>query len=301
MFTLAHLSDIHLGPLPRPRYFELMGKRALGYLNWQKRRKQYSRIFLDRLVSDLVEQKPDHIAITGDLVNIGLPSEFHLARLWLETLGTPDKVTVVPGNHDAYVHMRRDPGFRHWQDYMLPNAAAAALFGESDGPFPFVRRFGDVALVGLSSARATLPLMASGRLGAKQLSRFGALLEALNASRACRICLIHHPPLPGMSPWRHALHDARAAHASLMRHGAELILHGHSHIDSVATLHTPRGAVFVVGVAAASSTFAQTGLRARYNLFSFEQGKDGWRIHMRSRTLAESGPPVETDRGVLTP
>lgn len=300
MFTLAHLSDIHLGPMPKPRYVELMGKRAFGYLNWQKRRKLHSRDFLDRLIADLVEQKPDHIAITGDLINIGLPSEFRLARLWLEALGTPDTVTVVPGNHDAYVPLRRDPGFRHWQDYMLPNAAACGLVGEGNGAFPFVRRFGDIALVGLSSARPTLPLMASGRLGGDQLMRLGALLDLLNASRTCRICLIHHPPLPGMSPWRHALHDARAAHASLMRHGAELILHGHSHIDSVATLHTPRGAIFVVGVAAASSTLAQTGLGARYNLFRFEQVKDGWRIHMRSRTLGEDGPAIETDRGVLT-
>ena len=300
MFTLAHLSDIHLGPMPRPKSFELMGKRALGYLNWQKRRRHYSRVFLDRLIADLVEQKPDHIAITGDLVNIGLPSEFRLARLWLETLGTPETVTVVPGNHDAYVHLRRDPGFRHWQDYMLPNAAAAALCGDTGGPFPFLRCFDEIALVGLSSARPTLPLMASGRLGAGQLTRLGAMLDILHDARACRILLIHHPPLPGMSAWRHALHDARAAHASLLRHGAELVLHGHSHIDSVATLLMSRGALFVVGVASASSSFPQTGLQARYNLFGFKQTQNGWRIHMRSRTLSEHGPAIETDQGVLT-
>ena len=39
-FTLAHLSDPHLAPLPKPRLRELMGKRALGYLNWVRNRKR---------------------------------------------------------------------------------------------------------------------------------------------------------------------------------------------------------------------------------------------------------------------
>ena len=58
---------------------------------------------LDALVEDLQAQRPDHIAVTGDLVNISLVAEFAPARAWLESVGTPDHVTVVPGNHDAYV------------------------------------------------------------------------------------------------------------------------------------------------------------------------------------------------------
>ena len=38
MFVLAHLSDPHLGPVPMPRFAELTGKRALGFVNWQRRR-----------------------------------------------------------------------------------------------------------------------------------------------------------------------------------------------------------------------------------------------------------------------
>ena len=30
MFRLAHLSDPHVGPLPRPRLRELVGKRVTG-------------------------------------------------------------------------------------------------------------------------------------------------------------------------------------------------------------------------------------------------------------------------------
>jgi 3',5'-cyclic AMP phosphodiesterase CpdA len=299
MFTLAHLSDIHLGPLPRPRYSELLGKRMLGFINWQKRRRQYSRGHLDRLIADLATQNPDHIAITGDLVNISLPSEFLLARAWLETLGTPDKVTVIPGNHDAYVRLKRDPGFRSWSDYMRSNWATGGLLLDNTNGFPFVRRFGDIALIGLSSALPTAPLMASGRLGQAQLTAMGVVLDALREENLCRVILVHHPPLPGMSPWKSGLHDARATRIRLIQHGAELVLHGHAHRDSLAPLETPNGPVFVVGVASASSAFRLAGRTARYNLFTIAQTNAGWRIHMRSRSLGEDGVFIETDHGLL--
>jgi 3',5'-cyclic AMP phosphodiesterase CpdA len=299
MFTLAHLSDIHLGPLPRPRYSELIGKRMLGFINWQKRRRQYSRPFLDRLVADLAVQKPDHIAITGDLVNISLPQEFMLARAWLETVGAPDRVTVIPGNHDAYVHLRGKPGYMQWADYMQPNWAAGALMPGAEDGFPFVRRFGDIALIGLSSARPTAPLMASGRLGRRQLATLGVLLEALREEHLCRIVLVHHPPLPGMASWAKGLHDARAVRSSLVLHGAELVLHGHAHVDSITPLPTANGPLYIIGVASASSAFRGRGRIARYNLYTIEKSKAGWRIHLRSRMVGEDGLPVETDHGLL--
>ena len=58
---------------------------------------------LDALVSDLQAQAPDQIAVTGDLVNLALEAEFAPARTWLKSVGSPDGVTVMPGNHDAYV------------------------------------------------------------------------------------------------------------------------------------------------------------------------------------------------------
>src|SRR5580704_3333994 len=115
-FTLAHLSDPHLPPLPSPRLSELMGKRAFGYLNWTRNRHRYHRRdVLDVLVSDLQAQVPDHIAITGDLVNLALEAEFAPARAWLEDIGSPERVTVVPGNHDAYVRATRHRFTEAWE------------------------------------------------------------------------------------------------------------------------------------------------------------------------------------------
>src|SRR3984893_3119034 len=103
-FVLAHLSDPHLPPLPVASGRELAGKRALGYLNWTRNRhKIHRREVLDAIVADMRARHPDHIAVTGDLVNLALKAEFAPAQAWLASLGTPDHVTVVPGNHDAYV------------------------------------------------------------------------------------------------------------------------------------------------------------------------------------------------------
>ena len=87
-FKLAHLSDPHLPPLPRARLAELAGKRAFGYLNWTRnRQKYYRREVLDALVGDMQAQAPDHIAVTGDLVNLALEAEFAPARKWLASVG----------------------------------------------------------------------------------------------------------------------------------------------------------------------------------------------------------------------
>ena len=117
-FTLAHLSDPHLGPLPAARLRDLAGKRAFGYLNWTRNRhKFHRRDVLDALVSDMQAQAPDHIAITGDLVNLALEAEFAPSRAWLETVGAPDRVTVIPGNHDAYVRATRHHFAEAWGHY----------------------------------------------------------------------------------------------------------------------------------------------------------------------------------------
>src|SRR5580692_2444999 len=117
MFMLAHLSDWHIASRPRP--LDLTGKRGLGYINWQRGRKRIHRPeILDSTIHDLKSQATDHVAVTGDLVNLSLPDEYNRARGWLETLGPPRDVTVVPGNHDIYVRSVTQSPAQYWGDYM---------------------------------------------------------------------------------------------------------------------------------------------------------------------------------------
>src|ERR1700759_3658971 len=144
-FTLAHVSDPHLPPLPEPRLAELMGKRVFGYLNWTRNRHRYHRReVLDVLMSDLQAQAPDHIAVTGDLVNLALEAEFAPAKKWLARVGAPERVTAIPGNHDAYVRATRHRFVQAFGEYLAGDETSG------DGAFPFMRRRGPLALIGLS-------------------------------------------------------------------------------------------------------------------------------------------------------
>lgn len=300
MFTLAHLSDIHLSPVPHAKRRHLLGKRILGYVNWHRGRKYvHRREILDLLTRDLLERGPDHIAVTGDLVNLGLPEEFLRAAEWLHHLGPPDEVTAIPGNHDAYVRLHPDKSTRHWQPFMRANEAGEALFATPKTGFPFVRHFGDIGIVALSSAIPTMPFIAAGRLGKAQRQYLRGALDTLGCEGLFRVVLIHHPPLPGQAGWQRGLRDAKKVTDVLREHGAELVLHGHRHEQSVRELDTVSGAAIVVGVPSASEAVEARTPAARYNEYNIEKRGNGWFVEMVGRAAASDSQVWECERRVL--
>ncbi|RIA54957.1 metallophosphoesterase family protein [Dichotomicrobium thermohalophilum] len=298
MFTLAHLSDPHLGPLPRARFHQLLSKRLFGYVNWYRRQGVHRPEALDAILTDLRAHAPDHTAVTGDLVNLALPAEFTHALAWLRGLGEAGDVSVIPGNHDAYVPQWGGDGFRLWTDYMRSDARGAEFLESGSAIFPYVRVFGEVALIGTSTARATAPFIAAGRLGRAQLGQLEAALEALAAAGLTRVLLIHHPPLPGMASWRRGLHDARALRDVLERVGTELVLHGHEHRFTLNWLTWAGGITPIVGAPSASAAASATRPSghgkppAAYHLYRIERDKAGCVIHMTRRGLIEGGARV---------
>jgi 3',5'-cyclic AMP phosphodiesterase CpdA len=284
-FLLAHLSDAHIGPIPRPNLHELLGKRVTGYVNWlYKRAGQHDMGVLARLVADMRAQQPDHVLMTGDIVNIGLPAEIALAKEWLETLGAPEGVSFTPGNHDAYVADVTT---------VVHEVFAPWTTGETAPGFPYLRRRGDVALIGLDSGVPTAPFVASGRLGDAQLATLGALLEQSQAEGLTRVVFLHHPPHVGGARVLRGLDDAAAFEAVIARHGAELVLHGHNHKPSVAYIPTPQGRAPVVGVASASAKPGGHYPAAAYNLYAIAREGDGLKVTLRRRELNEAGEVVE--------
>lgn len=279
-FVLAHLSDPHLGPMPQARLRDLAGKRAIGYLNWKRKRHAVHRSdVLDELVADMHAQAPDHIAITGDLVNIALPLEFSAARVWLESVGPPKNVSLVPGNHDAYVPGIREHFPKAWADYLHGDDAAA----NEAATFPYVRKRGPLALIGVSTAIPTAPFMATGRLGRDQRNALEKLLPQLAAENLFRVLLIHHPPVTSKGRWAARLRDSDELLALLARHGVELVLHGHDHRHATIWLDGPLGKIPAIGVPSASAVARGHNQPAAYNLFSVERMGNGWRCDHRVR------------------
>ena len=277
MFTLAHLSDPHIGPIETPRVRELINKRGLGLVNWyRKRHRHHSRDMLDAIVRDMHAQKPDHIAVTGDLVNIALDSEFARAAKWLDAVGNPQEVTLTPGNHDAYIKRVAGHAAQHWGEFMR---------GDDGADFPFVRRRGPLAIVGLTTSLPTGPFMATGHLGGEQLARLAEILIALARERLFRVVLIHHPPIPNRRHYMKRLIDGPMFRALIAEHGAELVLHGHNHEQQLMWLDGPKGRIPAVGVPSASAIVSDHDEPAAYNLYAIDGGPGAWSCEMLSRGL----------------
>jgi len=277
---LAHLSDAHIGPLPRPHRRELLGKRITGYMNWQRGRSlTHSMDVLAAIVADIHAQKPDHIAMTGDILNIGLKAEFPFAAAWLETLGPPDKVSFVPGNHDAYTRGSMPHVASTFAKWTTSDAT-----GESG--FPYLRMRNGIALIGLSSGVPTAPFLASGRLGSKQRGRLDALLADLARQNMARVIMVHHPPNRGGGGAGRSLTDRREFEEIVSRRGAHLVVHGHNHRMTISYIERNNARIPVVGVQSASASGGTRMHRAGYNLFRIEPEKGGVKITARARGLS---------------
>jgi len=283
--TIAHLSDAHLSPAPFPPLAEMRLKRFMGFVNWKRSRERINDMpMLRRLVADMRAQSPDHIAMTGDVVNLALATEFRRAAEWLKTLGSTTDVSFTPGNHDAYVrdampNLRRI--FAPWTTSDGEEASVSA--------FPYARLRNDVVLIGLSSGVPTAPLLASGRLGATQIAALKALLKETGARGLARVVLIHHSPLAkGPSGPLRGLDDAADFEAAIAECGAEAILHGHTHkrmlhhLPSRAT-KLGGGQVPVIGVSSCSAASHDRRHRAAYYLIRLERDGERWRIGARAR------------------
>jgi 3',5'-cyclic AMP phosphodiesterase CpdA len=291
MFALAHLSDPHLAPLPVASFSELAGKRLTGWLNWQRKRHLvHDRVVLKTIIADVRAQGPDHIAVTGDIANIGLPAEYRHGRDWLESLGPAREVSFIPGNHDIYVAGCAELAAREW---------AAQMRGDDGESFPYVRKRGPVALIGVSSGVATAPFMATGEVGLAQLQKLAVVLDALKKQSLFRVMMIHHPPV-SESPAHKRLVDANALKEVIAAHGAELLLHGHDHLNMTNWLDGPESSkVPAIGVPSASAKPGMDHDAAGYNLYRIDGMPGAWRCEAVSRAIGKDDKVVEIKRVML--
>ncbi|MEO1281068.1 MAG: metallophosphoesterase [Pseudomonadota bacterium] len=304
-FVLAHLSDVHLSPVPNLSWRYANLKRVLGFLNWHwKRRSWHSNGAVDALLADIKNAAPRHIAVTGDLVNIGLPREYDAAERWLATVGSVEDVSVIPGNHDIYTDLKDDVGAARWTMYMLGDdellqdrACVDQHHARELPTFPYLRVRDGVALIGMNSAVPTPPFKASGLVAEDALGRLEAVLESTAREGLFRCVMIHHPPLPGQASMRRGLRNADALAALLARTGVDLVLHGHNHQNSLVWGEVegdgPRYPV--IGVASASSIHSRDydplggPSLARYNLIQISRSSvaDPWSIEVVGRGLSD--------------
>jgi len=275
----AQVSDPHLSTLEGVQWRQLLSKRALGYISWRRRRRfEHRREVLDALQRDLEQFNLEQLLVTGDLTHVGLPMEFRQALQWLQQLGPPRDVLVIPGNHDASVATPWADSFALWQDYMASDCACVT----EDGLFPSWRVRGETAFIGLSTACPKPPFMATGTVSAQQLARLPGLLDRARQQGLFRVVHLHHSPLPGKEVWRKRLTNAAQVLQIIVAHGAELVLYGHGHRAHYDELATTQGIAPVIAIPSASA-MGMRGNPAGYNCYRVERAAQGWQLEIDPR------------------
>jgi 3',5'-cyclic AMP phosphodiesterase CpdA len=296
-FTLAHLSDVHLAHVQKRGILKnFKGKRVIGGLSWFLRRKAMHRMDIaDAIQDSIIAAHPNHIAFTGDAVNIASWREFPAAAEWMRRFGNPDTLSFVPGNHDAYVSVPWEQGLGHFTPWMKPDRHELTA---DNSLFPYVRMRRTVALIGLNSALPQSYRKAGGTLGKNQLRDLRHILALLGQQGFYRVVMIHHPPLPGLCKDRKALTDANELKSVLQDAGAELVLHGHNHKSMLNWIDTKSGPVPIVGVASASLMGDNKHESAGWNSYSIKRHQCRWVTEMtghhwnRERRLVEKSKTV---------
>src|SRR5438067_11621641 len=156
---LAHCSDLHLLSHDGAGLGKLLNKRWIGAANLLTNRSRHYHVeAFEDMVADLNALGIEHVLCSGDVTNLALEQEFQFARGLFDRLANgPTGVTVLPGNHDAYVA----EGVPLFAAIFAPYCAAdpewawgeADRIGDDDDlRWPIVRVRGELALIGMSTS-----------------------------------------------------------------------------------------------------------------------------------------------------
>lgn len=193
MIRIAHISDLHFGrEIPE---------------------------IVEALVAELNTDRPDLIAVSGDLTQRARVREFKAARAFFDRL--PQPLLVVPGNHDVPAYslpLRFAAPWMRWKRWL------------SDELEPVVR--GDhYCAVGINSARRWGPYLdwSRGRINLQQLERAEAIFS--KCAKDLHIVVAHHPfLLTEASNDRRTISRADLALPRLLKSQVDLLLGGHVHL-----------------------------------------------------------------------
>jgi 3',5'-cyclic AMP phosphodiesterase CpdA len=248
--TLVHISDLHFG---RPAVAER----------------------LDALREFIVENRPDAVAVSGDLTQRCSNKEFAHARAYLDSLGETAPYVVIPGNHDI-----------RWLGSVARNLGLAGLFREQAHNFKYSRYLKHVSddlspslevpgavIAGVNTAhgitrgsitRRFRDLGVIGQVKHADMVRVREIFENA-APDAARIVMIHHNPIRGELSGRHGLANTEQALHAFSDLGTELILCGHDHQDAIHTIE--RGAHgLIISTAGTISNRIRPGRESSFNL-----------------------------------
>ncbi len=218
---IAHLSDVHTLEKERGAYgWELKFVSIHRPLDAEAR--------LRKLASSLALAKAhgaDHVVVSGDLTEMGTRAQFAAFADVLDAARiAPDKVTLVPGNHDAYT--AGDAWTRALAGPLRAYAPSSAA-----RPGQVVER-GGVVLLPIDTTRFQNVALSGGELGDDVARSLGARLSDPAFRDAPIVVVTHHPPFShARRIWQYVdgLRGATRLVDMLAGSPHVQLLHGHMH------------------------------------------------------------------------
>ena len=217
---IAHLSDLHVLDA---RSDQGLGVRfvSLGRpIDVLERRRKVLRAFeRARAVG------ANHLVVSGDLTETGTEGQYEVfADILSEARVDPDRITLVPGNHDLYT---RENAWRAALDGPL----RAYRRGAAEGPGKVV----DLGVLRIAPMDVTVHQKVTRSIGAVSADIADALARRLADTGLARTPLLavqHHPPYAHENPihqWFDGLRDWARVFQLLLSHAHVFVMHGHLH------------------------------------------------------------------------
>jgi 3',5'-cyclic AMP phosphodiesterase CpdA len=218
---IAHLSDVHTLEAQRDAYG--WGHKLVSIhrrLDGTGRMKK-----LERALAAAKRSGADHVVISGDLTEMGTEAQFVRFAEALNASGIePSRVTLVPGNHDAYT-----TGDAWKRALEGPLAAYAPTSARATGQI--VDR-GEVVFLPVDTSRYQSVALSGGQLTEDAANALGARVADPAFRGRAVVIVMHHPPFShARRIWQYidGLRGAARLMDLLVQHSHVQILHGHMH------------------------------------------------------------------------
>jgi 3',5'-cyclic AMP phosphodiesterase CpdA len=215
---IAHISDVHLlagNNDLRVRFLSI--GRALDAAARVKK--------LMRSLRAALHCGADHIVVSGDLTESGTPEQFEaLANVLHDVAIDPDRLTLVPGNHDAYT--ARD-GWQRALDGPLHSYRHA-----SAGPAGKIVERRGITILPMDMACHQPITRSSGLVTEDALAKLEQRLLDPATRTKTTLLVQHHPPYTHASAawqWIDGLTNAARLMSVLSRFPDVHVMHGHLH------------------------------------------------------------------------
>jgi 3',5'-cyclic AMP phosphodiesterase CpdA len=222
---LAHVSDVHVlesgGRYGLDVRFLSLGRR----LDAEGRLRKLSRAF-----SAAARNAAHHVVVSGDLTESGTPGQFEaLAEALHSAPFPPERITLVPGNHDAY----GPPAGGFGAAWGAALAGPLRPFARTSSAEPGkVVELDGLNLLPVDVSVAQPVTRSSGELTSDAARALERRLQDTALGKAPAVLVQHHPPFfQGNSAWHwiDGLRGVEMASAMLSRHRHAFVLHGHLH------------------------------------------------------------------------